>query len=287
MIFCARCGARNPAEARFCYRCGQPILPSPEAPVLSQRFSPPAPVYSQPAPYNYASPPPGYNYVAAGPEVLRYHPLAEGIKWLPADLESQPREFYSYVNQDNRLAFVRRAGFWKRFLAAGLDLMLLTLPILALSVFDTTLQNRATGATAPDPNTANPLAFVYLVVILGYFFLTGIISGQSFGKKAQRLRVIRLDGRKPDWMTAAIRYLAGYLVSANLLVLSLLVLVVGSLNNSTVFSGLVGMLVFGWGFWWINWDELKQGWHDKMARTLVVETGGYVEGIHFVKEPLG
>src|SRR5690606_25048049 len=30
------------------------------------------------------------------------------------------------------------------------------------------------------------------------------------------------------------------------------------------------ILVFGLGFLWILWDPKKQGWHDKMARTLVI-----------------
>lgn len=31
-------------------------------------------------------------------------------------------------------------------------------------------------------------------------------------------------------------------------------------------------LVFGLGFLWVLWDEKKQGWHDKIANTIVIKT---------------
>lgn len=33
----------------------------------------------------------------------------------------------------------------------------------------------------------------------------------------------------------------------------------------------VSTLVFGLGFLWVLWDARKQGWHDKLARTVVVK----------------
>jgi uncharacterized RDD family membrane protein YckC len=265
---------------------------SPETPpTASSSFTyTPWPGYS----YNISPSLPTPGYVPAGPELLRYHPLAEGIKWLPGDLQAQPRDFYSYVNSNDRLVFARRAGFWKRFLAAGIDLLVIFLPVLFLSFFDYATRNNGNSGVlsissrdTPNPDKTNPLAFLFLAIILAYFFLTGIKNGQSVGKKAHHLRVIRLDGRKPDWLTAAVRYLAGYMLSGNLILFSLLVLVASGLGGNNIISGLIGLLAFGWGFWWVGWDELKQGWHDKLARTLVVDTREYVEGVHFFKEPSG
>ncbi len=34
----------------------------------------------------------------------------------------------------------------------------------------------------------------------------------------------------------------------------------------------VGFFSLGLGFFWVGWDARKQGWHDKMAGTLVVRT---------------
>ena len=33
----------------------------------------------------------------------------------------------------------------------------------------------------------------------------------------------------------------------------------------------ISMLVLGLGFLWVGWDRRKQGWHDKIARTLVIK----------------
>jgi uncharacterized RDD family membrane protein YckC len=37
------------------------------------------------------------------------------------------------------------------------------------------------------------------------------------------------------------------------------------------FAYLVSMVVFGLGFLWIAFDPRKQGWHDKLAGTVVIE----------------
>lgn len=287
MIYCAYCGASNPAEARFCYRCGKPVLQSPGA-----SFTSPSP---QAAPnYTYTmAPPPGY--VPVTPEVTRLHPLADSVKWIPYDLQSQPRDFYSYVNLEEKLVFARQGGFWKRFLAAGLDLIILSVPYVFLTSLQFSSRSTSSGGVLSiasgngvSSSTADPLmTFLLLGLILGYFFIFGLINGQSLGKRALSLRVMRLDGRKPDWLTAAVRYLTGYLLSANLLVTGLLALLFMGLGVPETAAGLIAVIAFGWGFWWAGWDELKQGWHDKLARTLVVDTREYVEGVHFIKEPLG
>jgi uncharacterized RDD family membrane protein YckC len=36
------------------------------------------------------------------------------------------------------------------------------------------------------------------------------------------------------------------------------------------FAYIPSMLVIFLGFFWIGWDSRKQGWHDKLAGTLVV-----------------
>jgi uncharacterized RDD family membrane protein YckC len=53
-------------------------------------------------------------------------------------------------------------------------------------------------------------------------------------------------GRKPTMRQWIIRYL-GYIVS---------------------------LLPLGLGYYWVGWDKRKQGWHDKMANTVVVRCAG-------------
>lgn len=68
-------------------------------------------------------------------------------------------------------------------------------------------------------------------------------NGQTLGHKVLGIRVVREDGKPIDIPTALIRYV-GYIVSG---------------------------IVIGLGFFWVIWDPKKQGWHDKMAGTIVVK----------------
>ena len=77
-----------------------------------------------------------------------------------------------------------------------------------------------------------------------YYPFFWVRSGQTPGKRLLHLKVVRRDGQPLSWGTAIARYL-GYIVSALPLYL---------------------------GFLWILWDRNKQGFHDKIAGTVVVRT---------------
>jgi len=69
-------------------------------------------------------------------------------------------------------------------------------------------------------------------------FKGATIGGIIFG-----LKVVRLDGRPVDWPTAIVRALACF----------------------------ISLIALGLGFIWIAFDPEKQGWHDKIAGTVVVK----------------
>jgi uncharacterized RDD family membrane protein YckC len=81
------------------------------------------------------------------------------------------------------------------------------------------------------------------VVSLAYtwYFLTRQ-NGQTPGKMLLHIRVVKKDGSALDDATAIIRYI-GYYISC--------IIVIGVL--------------------WAFWDDKKQGWHDKVANTIVVK----------------
>src|SRR5499425_2257535 len=91
------------------------------------------------------------------------------------------------------------------------------------------------------------------VVVIGYLVTAVVIffnyiysymrRGQSFGKRFIGVRVVRIDGRPIDYQTAVLRNIVGYLLS---------------------------FLFFGLGIVWVLWDRRRQGWHDKLAKTVVV-----------------
>lgn len=208
---------------------------------------------------------------------------------LPPDVQSNPKLYYSYVNTENRLVFARRVGFWLRAGAALIDLIIVGLPYFCIAgaigvAANPSLnrQNNPFDSNAQlDPALSGWIFLMAVILFSGYYLLTGLSNGQSVGKKALKIRVMRLDGRKPDWLTVLVRFLLGYLLSINLLVISLIALLAGTIIGNNGITALLAVLAFGWGFWSVGWDELKQGWHDKLARTLVVDIREYIEGVHF------
>lgn len=75
-----------------------------------------------------------------------------------------------------------------------------------------------------------------------YFVAFWSTTGQTLGMRALRIRVMRTDGQPLSWVTGLLRYV-GYILS---------------------------LIPLGLGLLWVLWDPRKQGWHDKIAATLVV-----------------
>ena len=82
---------------------------------------------------------------------------------------------------------------------------------------------------------------VYLVVSVAYDIGFWMLSGQTLGKRLMGVRVVRVDGERLRLWNAIRRELA-YVLSAILFL----------------------------GFLWILFDNRRQGWHDKLAGTIVV-----------------
>ena len=80
------------------------------------------------------------------------------------------------------------------------------------------------------------------LVLLGYFVGMWVWRQTTVGGIILRLRVARLDGRPIDVVTALVRAL----------------------------GALFGAIALGLGYFWCAWDPDKQGWHDKVAGTVVV-----------------
>jgi uncharacterized RDD family membrane protein YckC len=68
-------------------------------------------------------------------------------------------------------------------------------------------------------------------------------KGTTVGGIVLGLKVVRVDGRPLDFAAAIVRALAA------------------------AFS----IIVFFLGFLWIAWDKEKQGWHDRIAGTVVLK----------------
>ena len=167
------------------------------------------------------------------------------------------------------MADKRFGGFWLRFLAYVIDriiLYLISLILFLIGLLALKLGGISFGSivmTGDLPLGAGLFTAVYVVTTL----LTGMIYftwfhgtvGQTPGKMLFGLRVIQISGEKMTFGVAFLRWV-GYLVSG---------------------------LVFLLGFIWIAFDGRKQGWHDKIAATLVIRMRNKPDtGVHQTRNPV-
>lgn len=98
---------------------------------------------------------------------------------------------------------------------------------------------------------------IALLLTLLYLVPSTAINGQTLGKKLRRIRVVRLDGSRPGWSTALVRFglpvLAGVLLG--------LLLGAGPFGLAIVLIVMIG---------WVT-NPNRQGIHDRLAKTIVVE----------------
>lgn len=88
------------------------------------------------------------------------------------------------------------------------------------------------------------LGAVVVVVDIAYFVFFWSTSGVTLGNRVMKIQVVKADGSALNWGTGVIRYV-GYVIS-----------------TIVIFIGLL----------WVLWDPNKQGWHDKMAHTVVIRS---------------
>ena len=84
----------------------------------------------------------------------------------------------------------------------------------------------------------------FTVVAIAYFSGLWAWKGTTIGGMVLNLQVVRVDAHPLTFLMALVRSLAA----------------------------LFSAVVFFLGFFWIGWDRDKQGWHDKIAGTVVVRT---------------
>jgi uncharacterized RDD family membrane protein YckC len=131
------------------------------------------------------------------------------------------------------------AGFWVRFLALILDAIVLTVISTALLPL--------TGAqfTMTDNQLEVNAGANALSTLIGLLYFIGFWAwrGQTVGMMPFNMQVVSVaDGKKIDAVRGLLRYV-GYIISAIPLLL---------------------------GFIWAAFDSRKQGWHDKIASTVVI-----------------
>jgi uncharacterized RDD family membrane protein YckC len=138
-----------------------------------------------------------------------------------------------------------KAGFWIRLVAALIDGFLLFWLQFGLGLL---LFLAGITSGGPAEGSVGTLAllvqlFTYAIGIAYYVVFTGH-GGQTPGKMAVRIKVIRRDGQPISYGRAFFRELPGKFLSA---------------------------VILGIGFLMIAFDDQKQGLHDRLADTYVIK----------------
>ena len=141
-----------------------------------------------------------------------------------------------------------KAGFWIRVVASLLDM-------LALGLLESFLGSLLIRASGLEPGFHSPegrmimLTVASFGLVLGYAYRVFFIGycGQTPGKMAVRIKVIRTDGTEVGYVRALLREVVGKFLSK---------------------------LLLGIGYLMVAFDSRKQGLHDKIADTYVVKLQG-------------
>jgi uncharacterized RDD family membrane protein YckC len=156
------------------------------------------------------------------------------------------------------MAIYKFAGFWRRSVAYGVDNLIISIVFLILVIIISTAfivsslsGNTSTGTLITDlvnPAHLTSIALLagafYIVISIVYFTYFHGIKGRTPGKMLLSLQVLSAEGTPIGFGIAFLRAV-GYLVSSLL-------------------------FTFPLGFIWAAFDRRKQGWHDKIAGTVVI-----------------
>jgi len=136
------------------------------------------------------------------------------------------------------------AAFQRRFMAWIIDAIILGVlfPVIFLIIYYISYETSAGRYLDFEPLGAG--IFCWLCFGIIYFIGFWTWRGQTPGKMILKIKIVKGDGNPIDIVRAILRYI-GYLVS-------------------TVIAFI--------GHFMIIWDRRKQGLHDKIARTYVVNT---------------
>jgi uncharacterized RDD family membrane protein YckC len=131
------------------------------------------------------------------------------------------------------------ASLLRRLAAFSYDLLLLVALILSFTLLVVAVR---LGEPVPPGSAWFPACLAALIAT--FFCAFWVHGGQTLGMRAWRIRVVRDDGGRLTWPSAAARF-AG---------------------------ALVAVLPAGLGLWWSLFDDSGRAWHDRWTRTRVVRT---------------
>lgn len=146
---------------------------------------------------------------------------------------------------------VTYGGFWIRFVALIIDSVIVAIPVIILAVIvgavigiGTAASNSSTEQTNAAANGATGIVDLLGFLINAGYFVFFWSKGQTLAMRLFRLRVVDANTGQPIGVGRAILRYIGYFI-----------------------SGIVCYI----GLIWAAFDSRKQGWHDKIAGTVVLQ----------------
>ena len=148
------------------------------------------------------------------------------------------------------------AGFWRRLVAYSIDGVIIGVVFIVLSIvaglayFSGAMSGDSQAWMAKLTNLERlgslgiAISALYVLLFIAYFTYFHSLDGRTPGKKLLGLQVVSADGSPISFGIAFLRSV-GYLVSSLLFTVPL-------------------------GYIWVVFDKKKQGWHDKIAGTVVI-----------------
>ena len=173
-------------------------------------------------------------------------PVQEPVPQLEVAAEgSQSSTAETEISVQAEIDALPKAGFWIRLVAAIIDTLIVFVlqfllgSLLAMAGFAT-----GGGGEGAVGNIAMLIQLFGFVLSLTYYvFFTGY-CGQTPGKMALRIKVIRCDGSSLGYGKAAFREIPAKFIAG---------------------------IIFGIGYVMVAFDDQKQGLHDRMADTYVIK----------------
>lgn len=136
---------------------------------------------------------------------------------------------------------LKYSSFWRRFVASLVDALILIFIGMGISM---SLGRNPFGDSGSESFAGTLDYLLSFLVGTAYSIIFWVkYEGQTPGKKVMHIRVVKEDGKQLDWTTAVIRE----------------------------FSYWVSFIPLALGYFWVIFDTKKQGWHDKIAGTYVVD----------------
>lgn len=236
--YCPYCGTELGERSRFCPRCGKQ---SPKrnresaASVQDAAVETASRSGSSGHLVGHAAPAPAKASADASARLTGARSASAVTGRIPAN---RARMYAPPTN--TMIGALEQAGFGLRYGAWMFDFLISLIAMMGFTFLVTAISNKSVVGSNSDLLIVAGLSA--LLFLLNFVVLAGW-SGQSAGMRILGIRIVRIDGSPFTARHAILRHVIGYPLSSIALFL---------------------------GFLWMMWDPRQQGWHDKLAHTIVV-----------------